>query len=67
VQSQSYHRLSGDDDPTRGPFPTTTGLSFAGFFFPLLKPVLGVDGHPAVRQQGFQCGSVGGRNRWKAT
>ncbi|MGO9107598.1 MAG: zincin-like metallopeptidase domain-containing protein, partial [Thermoguttaceae bacterium] len=29
----------GDGDPTRGPFPATTCLGFAGFLFPLLKPM----------------------------
>jgi hypothetical protein len=34
--------------------PATTALGFARFFLPLLKPVLGMGGHPAIRQQGFQ-------------
>jgi len=37
-----------------GPFAAATGLGFAGFFFPLLKPVLGMGGQPAIWQQGFQ-------------
>jgi hypothetical protein len=48
----------GGGDAAGGPFPLAAGLSLAGFFFPLLKPVLGMGGHPAVRQQGFQCDSV---------
>ncbi len=44
------------------PFPAATGLGLAGFFFPLLKPVLGMGSHPPVRQQGFQRGGVAGRN-----
>ncbi len=27
------------------------GLGFAGFYFPLLKPVLGMVGQPTIRQQ----------------
>ncbi len=41
-----------------GMWAATAGLGFTGFFFPLLKPVLGVRGHPAVWQQGFQGGSI---------
>jgi hypothetical protein len=48
----------GGGDPTCGPFPTATGLGFTGFFFPLFKPMLGMGGNPAIRQQGFQRGSV---------
>jgi hypothetical protein len=36
-----------------GPFSATTDLGFTGFFDPLLKSVLGMGSHPAVRQQGF--------------
>jgi len=32
------------------PFVAATGLGFAGFFFPLLKPVLGIGGNPAIWQ-----------------
>ena len=46
--------LLGGGKPAGGPFPTTTGLGFAGFFFPLFKPTLGMGGHPAIRQQGLQ-------------
>jgi hypothetical protein len=35
-------RLSSGHRAAGGPFPATTGLSFAGFSFPLLKPVLRV-------------------------
>jgi hypothetical protein len=48
-----------------GPFPTATVLGFAGFFFPLLQPMLGVLGQPAIRQQSFLGGGVArgnGRN-----
>ena len=51
----------------RGPLAATTGLGFAGFFFPLLKPVLGMGGNPAIRQQGFQGGSIVGSDRREAT
>ncbi len=43
------------------------GLSLAGSFFSLLKPMFGVSGDPAIRQQGFQRGSVIGSGhlvRW---
>jgi hypothetical protein len=40
----------------------TTGLGFAGFFFSLLKPVLGMCDHPAVWQEGFQGSRVAGGN-----
>jgi len=43
------HLLSGGGKTTSGPFPTTTGLGFAGFFFPLLQPMLGMVGQPAIR------------------
>jgi len=43
----------GDGEPTFCPFPTTTDLGLAGFLFLLLKPVLGVGGRPAIRQQGY--------------
>jgi hypothetical protein len=44
----------GDGDPTCGPFPAATGLGFAGFFFPLLQPMLGMLGQPTIRQQSHQ-------------
>ena len=34
----------GGGDATGGPFPSASGLRLAGFFFPLLKPVLGMGG-----------------------
>jgi hypothetical protein len=37
-----------------GPRSAATGLGFARFFFPLLKPVLGMRGQPAIRQQSLQ-------------
>jgi len=37
------------DNPTSGPFSSSADLGFAGFFFPLLKPVLRMGGHPASR------------------
>ncbi len=43
-------RLLGDSDPASGPFPTAAGLGFAGFFFPLLQPVLGMLSEPTIRQ-----------------
>jgi hypothetical protein len=43
----------GDGDPTCRPLPAALGLGFAGFFFPLLQPMLGMVGQPAIRQQGF--------------
>jgi hypothetical protein len=45
-------------DPTCGPLPTTAGQGLAGLFFPLLKPVHGVGGQPAIRQQSFQGSGV---------
>jgi len=53
-------RLLCEGDPTCGPFPAATDLGFAGFFFPLLQPVLGMGRNPAIRQQGFQGGRVAG-------
>ncbi len=52
------HRLAGSSG-TSGCSPSTTaGLGFTGFLFPLFKLVLGVGSEPAIRQQGFQRGSV---------
>ena len=42
---------------------TATPESFTGFLFPLLQTVFRMSGHPAIRQQGFQGGSVGGRTQ----
>jgi hypothetical protein len=50
AQTQHHHRLLGDSNPTCSPIPAATGLGFAGFLFPLLKPMLRVGGHPAIRQ-----------------
>ncbi len=47
-------RLLCEGDPAGGPFPAATGLSFAGFFFPLLQPMLGMFGQPTIRQHGFE-------------
>jgi hypothetical protein len=52
----------GDRDPTCSPFPPSSGLSLAGFFFSLHQPVFEMFGDPAIRQQGFQGGSIGGGN-----
>jgi hypothetical protein len=57
-RAQSQHRLLGDSNPTRSLLPTATSLAFTGFFFPLLKSVLRMDGQPAIRQQGLQCSRV---------
>jgi hypothetical protein len=46
--------LRRNQSPAGNPPPAATGLSLAGFFFSLLKPVLGMGGQPAVRQQGLQ-------------
>ena len=65
AQTQNHHRLLGDGKPTCGPFPTTAGLGLAGFFFPLLQPMLGMVGQPTIRQQGLQGSRVArgdGRN-----
>jgi len=53
-------------EPTSGPFLSASGLSLAGFFFPLLQPMLRVGGQPAIRQQGLQGGGVAGGHaaRW---
>ncbi len=55
-ESRRYLRGGG---ATGNAFSAATGLGFAGFFFPLLQPMLGMGGHPAIRQQGFQGSSVG--------
>jgi hypothetical protein len=34
----------GDGEPTSSPLPSASGLSLAGFFFPLLQPILGMGG-----------------------
>jgi hypothetical protein len=63
VKIETHHRLLGNGKPTCGPFPATAaGLGFARFFFPLFQPVLRMDGHPAVRQQGFRGSRVTGGN-----
>ena len=33
------------------PVSAAAGLGFAGFFFPLLQPMFGMVGQPAIRQQ----------------
>jgi hypothetical protein len=35
-------------------FAAATGLGFAGFFFPLLQPMLGMSGNSPIRQHGLQ-------------
>jgi hypothetical protein len=50
MQTQNRHRLLSGRDPTRGPFAAAPGLGLAGFFFPLLQPVLGTGGYPAIRE-----------------
>ena len=37
-------------------------MGFATFFFPLLQPVFGMGGKPAIWQQGFQSSSVARSN-----
>jgi hypothetical protein len=44
----------GDGDAASSPFPSASGLSLTGFFCPLLQPMLGMGGNPAIRQQQFQ-------------
>jgi hypothetical protein len=56
----------GKGDPPGGPFPPTTGLGFAGFFFPLLQPVLRMGGQTKVPgkqrcQEPLLCDSLGGK------
>ena len=53
-QGPVYHRLLDGGKAAGRPFAATVDLSLAGFFFPLFKPVLGMGGHPAIRQQGLQ-------------
>ncbi len=63
--SRNRVHLRGGGCPASDPFPTAAGLGFAGFFFPLLQPMFGMVGQPAIRQQGFQGSRVGrgdGRN-----
>jgi hypothetical protein len=55
----------GGGKAARGPFPLTAGLGLAGFFLPLLQPMLGMVSPPAIRQQRFQGSRVArgnGRN-----
>jgi hypothetical protein len=49
------------------PPPAATGLGLAGFFFPLLKPVLRMGDQPPIRQQGFQGSRVAGGNGRNST
>ena len=42
-------RLLGGGKAVRGPFSAATNLGFAGFFFPLVKLMLRIGGHPAIR------------------
>jgi hypothetical protein len=51
VGAERIGRLLGGRNPTRSPFPTPPSLSLVGFFFPLLQPMLGMVGQPAIRQQ----------------
>jgi hypothetical protein len=48
--SKDRHHLQGNSITAGDPFSATPGPSFAGFSFPLLKPVLGMGGNPVVRQ-----------------
>jgi len=66
VGAERVGRLLGDGDPTCGSLPTAADLRFTGFFFPLLQSVLGVRGDPAIRQQGFQGGSVLTSRHWSS-
>jgi len=50
----------GDGGPTSGPFAAATGLGFAGFFFPLFKPMLRMGGQPTIQQKGLQGSRVAG-------
>jgi hypothetical protein len=52
--NHARHRLLGNGETTSGPLPAASGLSLAGFFFPLFQPMLRMGGQPAIRQQGFQ-------------
>jgi hypothetical protein len=67
LPSRERLTLRGNECPANDTSLTATSLGLTGFFFPLFKPVLGVDCHPPIRQQGFQCSSVIGRNCWKAS
>ncbi len=42
-------RLLGGGKAAGGPFPLTAGLGLAGFFLPLLQPMLGIVSQPAIR------------------
>ncbi len=52
--AKEWSLLRRNRDTTCGPFLPSSGLSFPRFFFPLLQPVLGMSGQPAVRQQSIQ-------------
>ncbi len=54
MQTQDHHHLLSDGEPTSSPLPSASGLSFAGFCFPLLQAMFGVGGQPAIRQQSLQ-------------
>jgi hypothetical protein len=46
----SRHYIRGNGRAAGGSFVAATRLGFAGFCFPLLKPVLRMGGNPAIRQ-----------------
>ncbi len=51
------------------PPPAATGHGLAAFFFPLLQPMLRMNGQPAIRQQSFQRSRIAwdnGRNPTQA-
>jgi hypothetical protein len=48
---EDRRRLQGGKGTTNCPFPTTESLSFAGFFFPLLQPMLGRGKGPDSKYQ----------------
>lgn len=52
--------LLGDGGTAGGTFPSPSGLSLTGFFFPLLQSVLRMRGQPTIRQESLQGSRVAG-------
>jgi hypothetical protein len=48
-QCPRHGLLVGSGSAAGGSLAAATSLSFAGFLFPLLKSMLGMNGNPAIR------------------